>query len=193
MVFLQYLQLASQDLAAIWQKKRQSKILLTNWERFYKIFVGVSLLINISPTNIFYLCFCEDAFDRKMVFFSFFSRDLSGNDIASLSLSSLLPLRELVVLDVRENPRLTRIPTIQLPNLTLILIDSGRACCIYEMEILKISGKDEEFGKLSSGSIRLLTITWELSLILQNVWRRVVGKVLINISPANIFPLLIRR
>ena len=40
--------------------------------------------------------------------------------------------------------------------------------------------------KLSSGSMVLLTITFELRMILQNIWRRVVGNVLINISPSNI-------
>ena len=37
----------------------------------------------------------------------------------------------------------------------------------------------------------LLTITSELSLILQNIWRRVVGNVLNNISHSNIFPVLL--
>ena len=41
--------------------------------------------------------------------------------------------------------------------------------------------------KLLSGSMILLTITFELRMISQNIWRRVVGNVLINISPSNIF------
>ena len=40
---------------------------------------------------------------------------------------------------------------------------------------------------LSSVSIILLTITFELHEILQNISRKVVGNVLINISPSNIF------
>ena len=45
--------------------------------------------------------------------------------------------------------------------------------------------------KLSSGSFIHLTITLELKKILQNIWRRVVGSVLINISPWNIFLILL--
>ena len=40
---------------------------------------------------------------------------------------------------------------------------------------------------LSSGSIILLTITLELRMVLQNISRRVVGDVLTDISPSNIF------
>ena len=42
--------------------------------------------------------------------------------------------------------------------------------------------------KLSSGSMILLIITSELSILLENIWRRVVGNVLMYISPSNIFP-----
>ena len=41
-------------------------------------------------------------------------------------------------------------------------------------------------GKLSSGSMLLLMINFDLRMILQNLWRRVVGNVLMNISPSNI-------
>ena len=40
--------------------------------------------------------------------------------------------------------------------------------------------------KLSSGSVILLTITWNLRMVIQNISRRVVDNVLNNISP-NIF------
>ena len=40
---------------------------------------------------------------------------------------------------------------------------------------------------LSSGSIILLTVTLKVRMILQNIWRRVVGYVLIAISLTNIF------
>ena len=40
---------------------------------------------------------------------------------------------------------------------------------------------------LSSGSLILMTTIFELRLILQNIWRRVVIYILINISPSNIF------
>ena len=46
--------------------------------------------------------------------------------------------------------------------------------------------------KLSSGVMILLTITFELGIILQNIWRRVVGNVLINISPSNILPIVLK-
>ena len=36
-----------------------------------------------------------------------------------------------------------------------------------------------------------LTITFELGIILQNIRRRVVGIVLINISPSNILPIML--
>ena len=41
-----------------------------------------------------------------------------------------------------------------------------------------------------SGSVILLTITSKFKISLQNIWRKVVGNVLINISPWNIFPTL---
>ena len=41
--------------------------------------------------------------------------------------------------------------------------------------------------KLSSGSMILLTITLELRMISQNIWRRIVDNVLVNISLPNIF------
>ena len=41
-------------------------------------------------------------------------------------------------------------------------------------------------GQLSSGSMILLTITFKLMMISQNISRRVVGNVLVNISPSNI-------
>ena len=44
------------------------------------------------------------------------------------------------------------------------------------------------FQKLSSGSLILMTTIFELRLILQNIWMRVVINILINISPSNIFP-----
>ena len=34
----------------------------------------------------------------------------------------------------------------------------------------------------------ILTITQKSRIILQDIWRRVVGNVLINISPSNMFP-----
>ena len=40
---------------------------------------------------------------------------------------------------------------------------------------------------LSSGSIILLTITLELRMVSQTIWRRVFGDVLTDISPSNIF------
>ena len=47
-------------------------------------------------------------------------------------------------------------------------------------------------GKLSSRAMILLTITFELGIILQKIWRRVVGNVLINISPSNILPIVLK-
>ena len=41
-----------------------------------------------------------------------------------------------------------------------------------------------------SGSNILLTTTKELGMILRNISRRVVGNVVIHISPSNIFPTL---
>ena len=41
--------------------------------------------------------------------------------------------------------------------------------------------------ELSSGSKIILTITWKLRIILQIIGSRVVGGVLINIFPSNIF------
>ena len=38
----------------------------------------------------------------------------------------------------------------------------------------------------------LLTITFALGIILQNIWRRVVDDVLINISPSNILPIVLK-
>ena len=43
-------------------------------------------------------------------------------------------------------------------------------------------------GTLSSGSLILSKITWNLRMILQNIWRGVVGIVMINISSPNIIP-----
>ena len=40
---------------------------------------------------------------------------------------------------------------------------------------------------MSIRSITILTISWKLTIILQNIWRRVVGSVLSNISYSNIF------
>ena len=40
--------------------------------------------------------------------------------------------------------------------------------------------------KFSSGILILLTITLKKIIILQNIWRRVVDNILINISPSNI-------
>ena len=40
--------------------------------------------------------------------------------------------------------------------------------------------------------MKLLTITFELGIILQNIRRRVVGNVLINISPSNILPIVLK-
>ena len=45
--------------------------------------------------------------------------------------------------------------------------------------------------KLSSAILILLAIILELKIILQNIWRRVVGKVLINISPSNILLIML--
>ena len=45
--------------------------------------------------------------------------------------------------------------------------------------------------KFSSGSLILLIFTWKLRMILQNVCRRVVGHVLLNIFTSNIFPTLL--
>ena len=49
--------------------------------------------------------------------------------------------------------------------------------------------------KLSSRSVLLLTVSLELEIILQNIWRRVVGGVLIDTTPSNIFStmLLLKR
>ena len=41
--------------------------------------------------------------------------------------------------------------------------------------------------KLSSGSMILLRVTFDIRMILQNIWRRVVGNVMINILPPNIY------
>ena len=43
------------------------------------------------------------------------------------------------------------------------------------------------YYRLSSRSMILFTVTWELRTILQNIWSRVVDNVLVNISPSNIF------
>ena len=45
----------------------------------------------------------------------------------------------------------------------------------------------ECLSKLSSGSNIHLTTTWKVRTILQNVWRRVVGRVIMNTSPSNTF------
>ena len=45
--------------------------------------------------------------------------------------------------------------------------------------------------KLSSGSKLLLTITLRLRMVLQDIWRKVVGNILINSSPSNIFQTLL--
>ena len=45
---------------------------------------------------------------------------------------------------------------------------------------------------LSSGSMILLTITQELTMILQNICRRDVDSVLNNISTSNMFPFKLR-
>ena len=42
----------------------------------------------------------------------------------------------------------------------------------------------EFLQKLSSGSVILLTITFKMRMILQTIWRRVVGNVLIDFSPS---------
>ena len=44
------------------------------------------------------------------------------------------------------------------------------------------------YPKFSSASKILSTITLKLNIILQNIWRRVFGSDLMNISPSNIFP-----
>ena len=49
----------------------------------------------------------------------------------------------------------------------------------------------EFLQKLSSGSVILLMITMELRMNFQNIWRRVVGNVLNNMCPSNIFPTLL--
>ena len=51
-----------------------------------------------------------------------------------------------------------------------------------------IYGQTHLLHKLSSGSMQFLAITLEMRMISQNIWRRVVGDVLINISLSNIFP-----
>ena len=45
--------------------------------------------------------------------------------------------------------------------------------------------------KLSSGSLVFLTISQELKMILQNISGRVLGEVLINITPSNMFPTML--
>ena len=45
---------------------------------------------------------------------------------------------------------------------------------------------------MSSGLMILLTITLELRMILQNISRGVVGSVLMNISPSNILPIVLK-
>ena len=40
---------------------------------------------------------------------------------------------------------------------------------------------------MSSGPVTFMTITLKVRIILENIWRRVVGNVQINISPLNIF------
>ena len=62
---------------------------------------------------------------------------------------------------------------------TLVVLNTGWFLTIYAWELLL---------KMLSGTMILLTITWKLRMILQNIWRRVFGHVLINISPPNIFP-----
>ena len=44
---------------------------------------------------------------------------------------------------------------------------------------------------MSSASIILLTVILKMNITLQNIWRRFVGLVLINISPSNIFPIML--
>ena len=51
-----------------------------------------------------------------------------------------------------------------------------------------IYGQTHLLHKLSSGSMIFLAITLEMRMISQNIWIRVVGDVLFNISLSNIFP-----
>ena len=45
----------------------------------------------------------------------------------------------------------------------------------------------ESHSKVSSATLILLKITWELSETLQNIWTRVIVWLLINIAPSNVF------
>ena len=45
----------------------------------------------------------------------------------------------------------------------------------------------ESQQEMSSASMPLLMITSDLRMVISNIWRRVVGSVLMNISPSNIF------
>ena len=69
-------------------------------------------------------------------------------------------------------------------NLALMLVNDLRQpldAIVYLQKLLKVR------MKLLSGSMILLTITLKLRMVLQNIGRSVVGNVLINISPSNIF------
>ena len=48
-----------------------------------------------------------------------------------------------------------------------------------------------KYRKLLSGSLVLSIITLELEMFLQNIWRRGIGDVLTNISPSDIFTILL--
>ena len=64
--------------------------------------------------------------------------------------------------------------------------------CFVFTKLTTSSTKVKEFlPKLLCGTSILLTITFTMKMILQNIWRRVVGNVINNISLSNVFPILL--
>ena len=61
----------------------------------------------------------------------------------------------------------------------------------YQLQLLPHFLDCDAVKKLSSGSMIILIITWVFRIILQNIWRRVVGSSRSNISLSNIFATLL--
>ena len=119
--------------------------------------VVINILINISPSNIFLNMFLPAIFHQNCQ---------AVLDVVSINGLNIIILRSQKPLQLHCHK------TICLTNLFF------RFNLLMLKDFLQI---------LSSASIILLTITLKLRKVLQNIWRRVVGDVLPDISPSNIF------
>ena len=85
-----------------------------------------------------------------------------------------------------------RLEKVYNSNECTVLTPTCVSCnCSVSCSSKSITDAQEFLWKFSSASMILLAITLELRIILQNISRRVVGYVLMNVSPSNIFQIML--